>query len=345
MHFYLMFLLMLAFMVAVIYFAKAAVLQFEQQVDGDVLCVKALYLKIIRQKEEQAAERARLQDAAQRIFNLYDLMRELTKTADAADAFRVFKEHLDRQIFLEDCRLVEASVKDAPELVSLEGYRFFPLKAKKKVLGELAHKGLALADEEAFSILAQQFALALRRIRLYKELEDKAITDGLTGVHTRRYFSGRFDEEFRRATLKGLELSLLMIDVDFFKRVNDDYGHLVGDQVLREISRAIGQQTREIDITGRYGGEEFCVILPETDKTGALVAAERIRAAVQGSQVKAYDVECSVTVSIGVATFPDDASHTEELLDKADWSLYRAKKMGRNRVVGFSVYGHENKTG
>ncbi|MBF0386993.1 MAG: GGDEF domain-containing protein [Candidatus Omnitrophica bacterium] len=331
-----MFFLMAAFVVAVIYFTKAAVLQLEQQVDADVFKVKESYLGIIRQKDEQAAEKERLQEATRRIYNLYDLMRELTKAADVAEAFGIFKEHLHRELVVEDCQLVEHSPKDLAKFPSFKDYRFFPLKAKKMVLGELAYKG-GQVDEEAFTILAQQFALALRRIRLCKELEDMAITDGLTHLHTRRYLMERFQEEFQRARLKGLALSMLMIDVDFFKRINDQNGHLAGDLVLREVGRFITQHTREIDITGRYGGEEFCVILPDTDKTGALVAAERIRAAVQAGRVLANDAELCVTVSIGVATFAEDAQQMEELLDKADWALYRAKKNGRNRVMGFKV--------
>ena len=337
MPFAVMFLLMIAFMAAVVYFAKAAALQVEQQVDADVFRVKESYLHIIQQKDAQSVEKDRLQAASNRIFNLYDLMRALTRAADVPEAFRIFKEHLDRQLVVDDCQLVEYFPKDIADFPSFKGYQFFPLKAKKMVLGELAYKGL-VDDDEAFAILASQFALALRRIRLTEDLEDMAITDGLTHLHTRRYLMERFGEEFGRAKLKGLALSLLMIDVDFFKKVNDQYGHLAGDQVLKEVGHFIGQHTREIDITGRYGGEEFCVILPDTDKSGALVAAERIRAAVQGGRIKAYDRELSVTVSIGVATFAEDAHQMEELLDKADWALYRAKKMGRNRVVGFSVY-------
>lgn len=345
MSFAVMFLLMLAFMAAVIYFAKAAVLQLEQQVDEDVFRVKESYLRIIRQKEEQVAEKKRLQEALNRIFNLYDLMRELTRVAEVPEAFLIFKEHVQRQLNLEDCQLVEHVPKDLADFPSFKGYCFFPLKAKKMVLGELAYKwraegpeGMIRPDEDAFAILAQQFALALRRIRLYKELEDMAITDGLTHLYTRRYLAERFQEEFGRAKLKALSLSLLMIDVDFFKKVNDQHGHLAGDQVLREIGRVIRQHTREVDIIGRYGGEEFCVILPDTDKSGALVAAERIRVAVEGGRIKAYDAELAVTVSIGVATFSEDAQQMEELLDKADWALYRAKTAGRNRTLGFGVY-------
>ncbi len=338
MPFFLIVIVMIVFMAAVIYLAKAAVLQTEQQVDADVFRVKESYLKIIQVKAEQTAEKMRLQGVAERIFNLYDLMRELTRTTDVPEAFRVFKEHLKRQIAIGDCQLLEHSAKELLDFSPLCGYQSFPLKAKKMVLGELAYTGLTLEDEEAFSILAQQFALALRRIRLYKELEDMAITDGLTRLHTRRYLLGRFEEEFGRAKLKAHALSLLMIDVDHFKRVNDVHGHLTGDQVLKEVASLIGQHTREIDIAGRYGGEEFCIILPDTDKPGALIVAERIRAAVHNGKIKAYDAELVVSVSIGVATFGEDARLMDELLDKADWALYRAKKLGRNRVIGFSVY-------
>ena len=338
MHFYIMFLLMLAFLVAVIYFAKAAVLEFEQQADQDVFKVKGSYLAIIHQKDVLAGERLRLQDETNRIFNLYDLVRELTSTADVVEAFRVFKEHLHRQVVLDDCQLVEHFPEDITAFPSFKGYRFFSLKAKRMSLGEIAYKGLASADEEVFAILAHQFALALRRIRLTQDLEEMAVTDGLTLLHTRRYLTERFQDEFGRAKTKGAALSLLMIDVDLFKRINDQYGHLTGDQVLREVARIIKQHTRGIDITGRYGGEEFCVILPDTDKAGALVAGERIRAAVEAAVIKAFDATLAVSVSVGGATFPDDAHQMDELMDKADWALYRAKKMGRNRVAAFSVY-------
>ena len=147
----------------------------------------------------------------------------------------------------------------------------------------------------------------------------------------------RFEEEFARSKLHELSLSFLMIDIDYFKRINDQHGHLVGDQVLRETGRIIIQSTREIDSAGRFGGEEFCVILPDTDKEGAILVAERIRSSVCDEKIKAYDTHLAVAISIGVAAFPDDAHRMEELLDKADRALYRAKKLGRNRVIGFSV--------
>jgi diguanylate cyclase (GGDEF)-like protein len=338
MHLYLMLMLIILFVVAVSYFAKAAVLDFEQRADNDVVRVKTVYSQIIEEKDRLADEKRKLQDEADRIFAMYELTREVTATFDEQEAFQSFKDHLARRLVLEDCRLVEHFPKDIEDFPSFKGYRFFPLRTKKMVLGEIAYKGLSDQDEETFTILAHQFALALRRIRLYNDVENMAITDGLTRMHTRRYLNERFEEEFGRAKLKKAPLSLLMIDVDHFKKVNDQYGHLTGDMVLREVARIIAVQIREIDIAGRYGGEEFCVILPDTDKPGALIVAERIRLAIHEHKIKAYDATLAISVSVGAAAFPEDASQTEELLDKSDWALYRAKKSGRNRVAGFSVY-------
>ena len=186
--------------------------------------------------------------------------------------------------------------------------------------------------------MAHQFALALRRLKLYKDIETLAITDGLTGAYTRRYFIERFDEEIKRASLRKSNLSLLMIDADHFKMINDQHGHLAGDQVLKEISNIIQENVREIDIVGRFGGEEFCVVLPDTDMGGARLVAERIRKSAEKRLIKAYDSALRVTLSIGLAIYPSDGKLLEELMDKADWALYRAKSQGRNCVVAFGLY-------
>ncbi|MFH0753432.1 MAG: GGDEF domain-containing protein [Candidatus Omnitrophota bacterium] len=338
MHLYFMLILVVLFVLAVSYFAKAAVLEFEQRADNDVMRVKSTYLLIIESKDRLLEEKVKLQDEADRIFEMYELTREVTATFDEDEAFRVFKDHLNRRMILEDCQLIKNTPQSMDDLAAFNGYKIFPLRTKRMILGEVAYKGLAPEDEEMFTILGHQLALALRRIQLYKEVENLAITDGLTRMHTRRYLNERFEEEYERAKLRKLCLSILMIDVDYFKKVNDQYGHLTGDMVLREIARIISLQIREIDIAGRYGGEEFCVILPETDKPGALVVAERIRVAVHLQKIKAYDASLQTSISVGVSTFSEDALKMDELLDKADWALYRAKKLGRNRVAGFCVY-------
>jgi diguanylate cyclase (GGDEF)-like protein len=148
----------------------------------------------------------------------------------------------------------------------------------------------------------------------------------------------RFEEERNRALIHKTQLSFLMIDVDFFKNFNDQHGHLTGDQILREIATIVKGHIREIDIIGRYGGEEFCVVLPDTDAAGAGYVAERIRAAVESATIKAYDTTTKATLSIGISVYPQDGKKINELIDKADWALYRAKKEGRNRVCTFGVY-------
>ena len=134
-------------------------------------------------------------------------------------------------------------------------------------------------------------------------------------------------------------MSFLMIDVDYFKRINDRFGHITGDQVLREMGSLIKANIRAIDVAGRYGGEEFCVMLPETDRQGARLAAERIRRAAEAAVIKAFDTTVAVTVCIGTSTYPLDSQRVDELVDKADWALYRGKKSGRNTVCSFGIYG------
>ena len=339
---YLMLILMALYIAVAAYVARAAVMEFEQRADDDVVRARTGYLAIIEEKDRLADEKQRLQAEADRIFRMYELTREVTATFDEQEAFMAFKEHMSRFLTVEDCQLLEHFPQDINDFPLFKGYKFFPLRTNKMVLGEIAYKGMLDADEEAFTVLVHQFALGLRRIRLYHEVENMAITDGLTQMHTRRHFGERFEEEFRRAMLRQVPLSVLMIDVDHFKKVNDQHGHLTGDMLLRAVARIISQHIREIDIAGRYGGEEFCILLPDTDKPGALVVAGRIREAIHEKGIRAYDTEIRVSVSIGVSSLPDDAVKVEELLDKADWALYRAKRSGRNCVVGFSVYPPEN---
>ena len=123
-----------------------------------------------------------------------------------------------------------------------------------------------------------------------------------------------------------------MVDIDHFKDYNDRYGHLVGDAILREVSKTIKDNTRQIDLTGRYGGEEFSIILTETDKEQARFAAQRIREAVESKPIRVYDEDLKVTISIGISTYPLDAKNMQALIDKADSALYKAKQTGRNKV-------------
>jgi diguanylate cyclase (GGDEF)-like protein len=128
-----------------------------------------------------------------------------------------------------------------------------------------------------------------------------------------------------------------MIDIDKFKNFNDRYGHLVGDAILRDISRTVKETVRQIDFVGRFGGEEIAVVLAETDRDQARFAAERLRQAIENNVIKVYDEELRVTVSIGVATYPQDADDVDTLIENADKALYVAKQTGRNKVCAFTL--------
>lgn len=188
--------------------------------------------------------------------------------------------------------------------------------------------------------VADQAAMALYNAHLY----ELAVTDGLTKVFIRRHFFSKFAEELKRATRTHADLSLLMIDIDFFKKVNDTYGHQCGDYVLAELAAVLRAQLRDLDIIGRYGGEEFAILLVESNAVGALIAATRIQSALEehifqwqpeGQEEK---IELRISVSIGVASYPDHASDQRELLQRADEALYYSKRQGRNRT---SLYGEK----
>lgn len=174
--------------------------------------------------------------------------------------------------------------------------------------------------------------------RLLNRLCALSVEDGLTGLWNRRYFDRRLEQEVLRARRERRCCAVALVDVDHFKRINDTYGHSVGDQVLREIALILRDALRATDdITGRFGGEEFVVLLPDTDVHGGQVAAERLRKAVQAHRIEAIDNEVYVTISAGVAGF--DATCCErtaqELIKAADDALYAAKNAGRNQVCVF----------
>ncbi|MEW6109861.1 MAG: diguanylate cyclase [Nitrospirota bacterium] len=166
---------------------------------------------------------------------------------------------------------------------------------------------------------------------LYK-VEYMAITDALTGLYNRRRFHDVLLKEFERAKRYSTPFSVVMMDIDHFKRINDNYGHMVGDMVLREVAGLIKKNIREIDTAARYGGEEYMVILPNTDKKDAFIVAERMRANIENN--KFSDIENNIiTVSIGISGMADkDIYNEDELVRCADLALYRAKQNGRNRI-------------
>jgi diguanylate cyclase (GGDEF)-like protein len=177
---------------------------------------------------------------------------------------------------------------------------------------------------------------------VFEKIERSAVTDHLTGASNRSYLDSRLEREIRRARRYGQHLSVLLMDLDDFKQINDTRGHLVGDRVLREVGRLITGTVRDVDIAARYGGEEFAVVLPETRRMGALVVSERIREAVEKyfRRRGEFDRAIRLTLSGGLACYPEDAEDPSTLMARADRALYRAKNEGKNRIV---VYFEEKR--
>jgi len=166
-----------------------------------------------------------------------------------------------------------------------------------------------------------------------KRLELLSITDGLTKLHNHRHFQDELNRAFDESARYERPLSLAMIDIDFFKKVNDTHGHAVGDDVLREVARLYRDSVRSTDLVARYGGEEFAVMMPETTMDDAAIFAEKIRSMIEATPIQTQAGPVTVTVSIGVASVPHSRIHSsKELIVAADKALYRAKRNGRNQV-------------
>jgi two-component system cell cycle response regulator len=190
----------------------------------------------------------------------------------------------------------------------------------------------SVEDEELLRTLAEQAAIAVDNIRLHREAERLSMTDPLTGLRNFRYLTRELAREIERATRFGRPLTVLILDLDHFKSVNDTYGHPRGDSVLRELAARVSEQIREVDTFARYGGEEFVIVLPETGPAGACQLAERIGNAVRRRRFGGPGEEpLRVTVSIGVAAFPEHARSAATLMRAADEALYVAKRSGRDR--------------
>ena len=215
---------------------------------------------------------------------------------------------------------------------------FVPIRLRENAGGYLAvyrARGAAPFTAEhvrATTLLAAWTTMASENLRLSQSVEKLAVTDDLTQVYNYRFLKSALRREIRRAGRFKQELSIIMIDVDNLKGYNDRHGHLRGSFLLREMAGLLSQQVRSWDLVAKYGGDEFTIILPQTGLEGAMVAAERLRAAVEAHTFP-LAVPGQITISLGVATFPTDGDTVTNLIQSADRSLYLAKKGGRNLVV------------
>jgi diguanylate cyclase (GGDEF)-like protein len=200
----------------------------------------------------------------------------------------------------------------------------------------IARRGEPFTEQERdlFGYLAGQATLSIENVDLHETVQQQALTDELTGLFNVRQFHTRLDGEIDRAQRFSTPLSLVMLDIDKFKSVNDSHGHQQGDRVLVEVARVLRRLSRDVDLPARYGGEEMAVVLPQTDLAGAEQQAERMRAAIEAMQIPRLDGGglLPITASFGVASFPGEGADKTELIAAADAALYRAKRGGRNRV-------------
>jgi diguanylate cyclase (GGDEF)-like protein len=210
-----------------------------------------------------------------------------------------------------------------------------PLTFEENLLGVLWiwGKELTKGDLPIMSIFAKQVGISLERARLFQEVQSLALTDHLTSLHNRRSLFELGRIEFARAHRMNRAFCCMMLDLDHFKKINDTYGHPVGDQVLKEFAKRCKTSVREVDLVGRYGGEELVILLPETDRRTAMRVAERLRASVAATPIKVSESEIAVTVSIGVAEKDENTLQLDTLIARADQAMYIAKHKGRNCVA------------
>jgi diguanylate cyclase len=253
--------------------------------------------------------------------------------------------NLDNPFFLRNCKSVMKFGSFAFFSQKLHGHLFpFPPphshKSRFDFMQQSCTMGPIRNDNgiiEAIFIIIQD----VTELTLYeKKLLEMNMKDGLTGIFNRRYLDKRLEEEFQRARRYGRVLSLIVCDIDYFKKVNDNYGHQCGDLILKNVVEKIASSIRKTDCLGRYGGEEFCCILPETGLECALQLAERFREMIQSMESILNDQTVRVTISLGVAQLAEGMASERDLFSRADVALYEAKRTGRNRVVSLDQAPH-----
>ncbi len=232
----------------------------------------------------------------------------------------------------EVCRLLKTDPATANIPIIFVSAHFMDENSKVKALSIGGNDFIT----KPYSIpeLAARVGVMVRIRKAEDALRLQSVTDSLTGLYNRRFMFERFEEELSRAKRHGMSMACVVIDLDHFKKVNDEYGHLAGDTVLRNVSELLLQHARMEDFPCRYGGEEFLLILPQTNTAGALTLAERIRESLEKKAIRTDEGLIHITMSAGIAAYPENGGETsDDLLHLADTALYQAKERGRNLVV------------
>jgi diguanylate cyclase (GGDEF)-like protein len=298
-----------------VFTAKSALLVLQDDDDKEVFSVKAAKGILKKKVEEFQLSRH------DKFIHYLELIK---KPFQISDVVREFQEII-------------------PLLNDMEIRVVAPLFQNENIIGALC-LGPNVRDEEyspdvleLLGIVGNMLSVAIHNAQNFEKIKALSYTDGMTGLHNYRFFTLRLREEIARARRNQMPVSLLIMDVDYFKNYNDTLGHPAGDEVLRQLSAILKHTVRDNDIVARYGGEEFAIILPSTGGKGARALAERIRKKVEQHKFPNEEVQPggTLTISIGGAIYPDDAVIMEDLIVAADRALYTAKAQGRNRVVFF----------
>jgi diguanylate cyclase (GGDEF)-like protein len=222
----------------------------------------------------------------------------------------------------------------------IQSFAAIPIIAKERILGVMAvssHSAQQFPQSATrlLTTITNQIGMAIDNARLYERALQLAFTDTLTGLYNRRYLLEELDREFARASRNESCLSLVILDLDDLKAINDRFGHNEGDVVLSRLGRILKRNTRASDVAARWGGDEFVLLAPDTDSQRASIIGERIRSQVERCRLMIAKQEISISVSVGIASYPAHASRLTELIKRADQAMYNAKGLGKNQVCVF----------
>jgi len=279
--------------------------------------------------EEESCPPSFSQEVVKNMINVFSILGE-----ESVDA--------DRITLRVDKRELRAKQRMVSPKATLKSHLTLPLAVEGEILGCLSlnsdePNAFDAQDLQFLSVIGYQMAASLKHFQRFSSVKNMATYDTLTGLYNRRYFEERLGVEAEKSFYSGVPLSLVMVDLDHFKKVNDTFGHTEGDEILCKISSLLKNSVRRKDTVARYGGEEFILILPEAGLEQSFVIAERIRQSVEKTLFEVERAQVNLTLSMGISNFPSHrVKSKEELIKMADQALYDAKRGGRNRVCIFA---------